>query len=215
MKAKLIFFALIFIGYFSFSQNNIITPDLNSEFQQSSQDKSFWVGGGFNTYYTGAVAGDEFYIAGSEFSQIELGDEITKVKFYHYLGTMSMSSGDVTFDNTNYTIKIYENPTLAGPYIGFGYYDTDIGTPIYTEAITLGASESDSFYEMTLAEPYTVTANEFWVAVCFDNGKGAMRLGELDESSDGKYYMYWDGSAFGAGTVRLSKNPLLLIINCS
>jgi len=163
--------------------------------------KSFWVGGGFNTYYTGAVAGDEFSIVGSEFEQVEIGDQITKVKFYHYLGTMSMMSGDVTFDNTEYTIKIYENPTLGGDYSGFGYYDTNIGTPVYTETITLGAGESDTFYEMTLTTPYTVNENEFWVTVCFDNGKGAMRLGETDETSDGKYYMYWDGSAFGAGTV--------------
>lgn len=169
-------------------------------FAQNNQ-KSFWVGGGFNTYYTGAVAGDEFSIAGSEFEQVEIGDQITKVKFYHYLGTMSMTSGDVTFNNTQYTIKIYENPVLEGAYSDYGYYNTSIGTPVYTETITLGAGESDTFYEMTLTTPYTVNENEFWVTVCFDNGKGAMRLGEADANSDGKYYMYWDGSSFGVGTV--------------
>ena len=189
MKTKLLFLAFIFSSCFLFPQTNNI--------------KSSWVGGGFNFYHTGAVAGDEFYIVGSEFEQIQIGDQITKIKFFHYLGTMSFTSGNVTFDNSQYTIKIYENPPLAGPYAGYGYYDTDIGTPVYTQTITLGTTENDQIYEMTLSTPYTVNENEFWVAVCFDNGKGAMRIGELDELSEGKYYMYWDGDAImpGVGTV--------------
>ncbi len=173
------------------AEKNFLTTDI----------RSTWVGGGFDSYYTGSVAGDEFYIVGSEFEQIEVGHQITKVKFYHVLGTVHFESGDITFNNTSYTIKIYENPVLGGPYVGFGFYSTEIGTPVYTQTVTLGAGQSDQIYELTLTTPYTVNENDFWVAVCFDNGKGAMRLGEEDALSEGKYYMYWDGSSYGAGTV--------------
>ncbi|MDD2635182.1 MAG: T9SS type A sorting domain-containing protein [Bacteroidales bacterium] len=185
MKTKLFFIAFIFSSSFLFAQIN--------------EEKSSWVGGGFNSYYTGADAGHEFYIAGSEFDQITIGDEITKVKFYHFLGTLSFSSGPITFNNTQYTIKIYENPSLTGPYSGLGFYNTTIGDPVFSQTITLGAAESDQIYELTFSESYTVNENDFWVAVCFDNGKGAMRTGDVDELSEGKYYMHWDRSDLGVG----------------
>lgn len=109
-----------------------VTPLDNSKIETlndnpyNNDSKSSWVCGGFNSYYTGAVIGDEFYIAGSEFSQIDEGNQITKVKFYHKLGIVSFESGNIEFTNTEYTIKIYENPSLGGPYSGLGFYSTDI-----------------------------------------------------------------------------------------
>ncbi len=184
-----------------FTQPNYPKDLTPNEMLSNNDIRSSWVGGGFNSYYTGAAVGDEFYIAGSEFPEIETGDQITKVKFFHELGIINFESGNVEFTNTQYTIKIYENPTLSGPYAAFGFYSTAIGTPVYTQSVTLGAEESGQAYELTLSTPYTVTDNDFWVAICFDNGKGAMRLGSADPSSDGKYYMYRDGSAYGAGIV--------------
>jgi len=201
MKNTLLTLSLIVLGNFIFAQANLIETGKAEKNYLTTDTRSTWVGGGFDSYYTGAVAEDEFYIVGSEFEQIEVGHQITKVKFYHYLGTVHFTSGDVTFDNTSYTIKIYENPVLGGPYAGLGFYSTEIGTPVYTQTVVLGSGESDEMYELTLTTPYTVNENDFWVAVCFDNGKGAMRLGEEDALSEGKYYMYFDGSAYGAGLV--------------
>lgn len=201
MKNVLLTLVVIALANLIYAQANLIEPGKPEKNFLSNDVRSSWVGGGFDSYYTGAVAGDEFYIAGSEFEQIEVGNQITKVKFYHVLGTVHFESGDITFDNTSYTIKIYENPVLGGPYAGIGFYSTEIGTPVYTQTITLGSGESDDIYELTLTTPYTVTENDFWVAVCFDNGKGAMRLGPEDALSEGKYYMYFDGSAYGAGLV--------------
>ncbi|HNQ69097.1 MAG TPA: T9SS type A sorting domain-containing protein [Bacteroidales bacterium] len=201
MKTILLTLSAFVFGSVMFAQSYLIETGKAEKNYLTTDIRSTWVGGGFDSYYTGSVAGDEFYIAGSEFEQIEVGNQITKVKFYHVLGTVHFESGDITFNNTSYTIKIYENPALGGPYVGFGFYSTAIGTPVYTQTVTLGAGESDEIYELTLTTPYTVNENDFWVAVCFDNGKGAMRLGAEDALSEGQYYMYFDGSAYGAGTV--------------
>ena len=201
MKNTYLTFVLIALCNILFAQVNLVELDENYQDLKSKDLRSAWVGGGFNYYYTGAVAGDEFYIAGSEFEQISIGDKITKVKFYHILGTVNLSSGNVTFDNSSYTIKIYENPVLGGPYSMFGFYNIQIGSPVYEQTIVLDNRQNDQFYELELTEPYIVNENDFWVAVCFDNGKGAMRLGEENPESEGKYFMYLDGSAYGAGTV--------------
>ncbi len=154
--------------------------------------KSAWIGGGFDSYYTGANTGDEFFIVGSAFAESVEGDEITKVKFYHELGTVSFSTGDVTFDNTEYTIRIYENPTLGGSYAAYGLFDVPIGTPVYSESVTLSAAESSTIYEHTLTTPYTINSNDFWVSISFDNGKGAMRLAGPAASNENVYYMYYN-----------------------
>lgn len=201
MKNILIISVTLLICNVLFAQSYSVETGKAEKNYLQNDTRSTWVGGGFDSYYTGAVTGDEFYIAGSEFDQIAVGNQITKVKFYHVLGTVHFESGDITFNNTSYTIKIYENPVLGGPYVSYGFYSTEIGTPVYTQTVTLGAGESDQIYELTLTTPYIVNENDFWVAVCFDNGKGAMRTGEEDALSEGKYYMYFDGSAYGAGTV--------------
>jgi hypothetical protein len=159
-----------------------------------NNEKSAWIGGGFDYYYTAAVTGDEFFIVGSDFAEATSGNQITKVKFYHELGTVTFTSGPVTFDNTQYTIKIYENPTLGGALSGSGLYDLPIGTPVYTESVTLSAAESGAIYEHTLSTPYDINSNEFWVSVTFDNGKGAMRLAGPAAANEEVYWMTYNYS---------------------
>jgi hypothetical protein len=172
--------------------SKIETPIVPQELSDNA--KSAWIGGGFDFYYTAAVTGDEFFIVGSEFAESVVGDEITKVKFYHELGDVEFAAptGVVTFDNTEYTIRIYENPTLAGDMAASGFFDIPIGTPVYTETVTLSAAESGTVYEHTLTTPYTINSNEYWISVSFDDGKGAMRLAGPAATNEDVYYMYYN-----------------------
>ena len=195
-KTLLTLLAVIALGSLTFAQINL-TPkkiaEANTPSFTNKNIRSAWVGGGF-TYFHTANAGDEFYIVGSEFDELPVGSNITKVKFYHRLGETQIGEETVTFTNTSYTIKIYENPTLTPIFPGYNYYETNIGTPIYTQTVALDESASDTFHELELTTPYIVNENDFWVALVFDNGVGAMRLGDANPANEGKYYMYYDGS---------------------
>ncbi|MDD2635184.1 MAG: T9SS type A sorting domain-containing protein [Bacteroidales bacterium] len=173
-----------------FDMSKVQTPLNPDNFVNDA--KSAWFGGGFNSYWTGSQVDDQFFIVGSAFDEATVGDQITKVKFYHVLGDVEFTGGSVvTFDNTQYTIRIYENPTLAGAGAASGLYDTPIGTPVYSETVTLSAAESGTIYEHTLGTAYTINSNEFFVSISFDNGLGAMRLGGPDTAYEDVYYMYY------------------------
>jgi len=208
-KTLLTLVAVITLGSLTFAQTNFTPKDMNllkkdKNFKTAKLDgpsytnknlRSAWVGGAFDFYWPGAQVGDEFYIVGSEFNEFTAGSKITKVKFYHVLGDVTFQGGNVvTFTNTSYTIKIYENPTLTPTASG---YATNIGTPVYTQTVVLDESTSGANYELQLETPYIVNNNTFWVAVKFDNGIGAMRLGNPGAANQGRYYMYYTSAESG------------------
>ena len=195
-KTLLTLFSVIVLGSLTFAQIDFVPKKLtnatpNEPSYTDEQVRSAWVGGGF-TYFHTANAGEEFYIVGSEFDELPVGSKITKVKFYHRLGATQLGQETVTFTNTSYTVKIYENPTLTPLMPGMSYYNTNIGTPIFTQTIVLDESTSDTFHELELTTPYIVNENDFWVALVFDNGVGAMRLGDANPANEGKYYMHYN-----------------------
>ncbi|HOE39485.1 MAG TPA: T9SS type A sorting domain-containing protein [Bacteroidales bacterium] len=194
-KTLLTLFSVIVLGSLTFAQIDFVPKKLtnatpNEPSYTDEQVRSAWVGGGFTYYYNDTNPGDEFYIVGSEFSEFTVGSQITKVKFFHQLGEVAFGEETVNFTNTSYTVKIYENPTLTPLIPGYSYYNTDIGTPIFTQTVVLDESTSNTFHELELTTPYIVNENDFWVALVFDNGVGAMRLGDANPANEGKYYMY-------------------------
>jgi hypothetical protein len=155
----------------------------------SKGHKNAWIGGGF-TYYQFANTGDHIFIAGSEFSEIEVGNKITYVQFFHHFGTLDLQDGSsVTLNNTGYTIKIYENPILGGDSASVGLFDTTIGTPVYQESFSMQEAEGYGIVTAPLTTPYTVNSNDFWIAISYDNGRGAI-LYDATLAED-KYYMYY------------------------
>jgi hypothetical protein len=162
----------------------------------NDDEKSSWIGGECNTsrWWTGANAagGSEIFIKGSDFG-IPTGHQITKVRFYHHYGTVIFSGGSqVNFNNTSYTIEIYQNPTLTNYYYSNIYYPS-IGTPIYTQTVTLPTTSSNTTCEITLNTAYTITNAPFLIGIKFNNGKAAVKLSEtMDMSHVGKYFFLYN-----------------------
>ncbi len=158
----------------------------------SKEQKSAWIGGGFDLFYGYADIGDHIFINASAFSGYEVGDQLTKVKLFHYLGTVDFGDGSsITYTNTNYTIKIYENPVLGGDSASVKLFDTAIGTPVYQESFTLGPNSSGIILTKELATPYTINSNDFWVALSYDNGIGAPLIGGYNYANENEYYRYY------------------------
>ena len=135
--------------------------------------------------------GYSYYMVGSAFAK---DGQIEKVKFYHYKGDMIIG-GRVVFTSTctNYTIGIFENPILAGEAAAFGWYDTNIGEPVYTQTVTFGDSENenDKWQEVTLDHAYTIPSSTvYWIGIKCNNGLCACLLSaESDPACRDNYYI--------------------------
>ncbi|MDR2010013.1 MAG: T9SS type A sorting domain-containing protein [Bacteroidales bacterium] len=192
MKKFTIIIIAVLVSSMMFGQSRLDPSKIEKsvDFNVIDDAKSEWVGGSFVSWWSNASVGDEFFIVGSNFT--EVGDQISKIRFYHHLGTVNFTGGSsATFTNTSYTVNIYENPTLTEPAGITGAYETNIGTPVVTKTVTLTQAESGTNYELELDAPYTVTTNTFWVSVKFNNGLGAMRLASTGTSTNEGYFMYY------------------------
>lgn len=184
MKKFYMILAALLIGSVCFAQRQTIK--LNNPIPANNV-RSAWVGNTGASSLDLMNSGDEYAIAPKQLQDIAAGSTVTKVKFYadatHY------TSYGAT--NTSYTIKIYENFTLSGDLAMAGYYDiTSTGTAVYTQDVTA----TDGWNEVTLTTPYTVTANEFWVAI-HANGTSCVFFGEADPNSEGAYYKYYTATS--------------------
>ena len=184
MKKFYMILAALLIGSVCFAQRQTIKLDNPIP---ASNDRSAWVGNTGASSLDLMNSGDEYAIAPKQLQDIAAGSTVTKVKFYadatHY------TSYGAT--NTSYTIKIYENFTLSGDLAMAGYYDvTSTGTAVYTQDVTA----TDGWNEVTLNTPYTVTANEFWVAI-HANGTSCVFFGSADPNSEGAYYKYYTATS--------------------
>jgi hypothetical protein len=175
----------------------------------SKEQKSAWIGGGFDYYdYNYANKGDHIFINASAFSGYEPGDQLTKVKIYHSTDTVNFNDGSsVTYTNTKYTVKIYENPVLGGDSASVYLFDTAIGTPVYQESLTLGASKGVVF-TWDLETPYTINSNDFWVALSYDNGIGAVVFDGYDNANEYEYYRYYKNE--NDGKTYIENTPFIL-----
>jgi hypothetical protein len=180
MKRFYMILAALLIGSVCFAQRQTIKLDNPIP---ASNERSAWVGNTGASTLDIIASGEEYAIAPKQAQNIAAGSTITKVKFY------SDATNYVTYGatNTSFTIKIYENINLAGTLAGYGLYDlTSVGTAVYTQNVTA----TDGWNEVTLTTPYTVTNNEFWVAI-HANGTSCIFFGGADDESEGIYYKYY------------------------
>ena len=184
MKKFYMILAALLIGSVCFAQRQTIKLDNPVP---ANNDRSGWIGNASATSLDIMNSGDEYAIAPKVLQDIAAGSTVTKVKFY------ADATNFATYGATNvsYTIKIYENFTLSGDLAAAGYYDiTSTGTAVYTQNVTA----VDGWNEVVLTTPYTVTANDFWVAI-HANGTSCVFFGDADPNSEGAYYKYFTASA--------------------
>jgi hypothetical protein len=150
----------------------------------SSAEKSGWVGN-----YSSATAMFSDVIEHGEVAILpkninpSITGQITKVKYCHYLPT--------GFTNNSFTLKIYDNVTLAGSHADYGEYDVEgFGTPSYQQAVTFS---STGWQEIELTTPYNIPSTNFAIALQ-SNGTNPFLMGEVDDESLNQYLFTYNNN---------------------
>ena len=111
-------------------------------------------------YYAPADSGLFIGIRPEKFGNFNPGDTVTSIYYRTYNNTANYSA----YMDSNFVIKIYENPTITAK-MARGISDSlsnVLGTPVYTQNYR---QTYPGYQEVKLTTPYVINSNTFWITL--------------------------------------------------